>query len=56
MECGTHIIMLGLGTLRIIPGIIPGHSGITGNNLADENARKLAHSIASGISGYKSNR
>jgi len=27
---------------------IPGHSGITGNDLADENARKLANSIASG--------
>ena len=27
---------------------IPGHCGITGNDLADENAHKLANSIASG--------
>ena len=27
---------------------IPGHCGITGNDLADENARKPANSIASG--------
>jgi len=27
---------------------IPGHSGITGNDLADEKAREVAHSTASG--------
>ena len=27
---------------------IPEHSGITGNDLADEKAREVAHSIASG--------
>jgi len=27
---------------------IPGHSSIIGNDLADEKARELAHSIASG--------